>query len=97
MMMATVVPSGSTGRFVTERVVAFLQEVGALHGDVVFKTDEEPAIRVIAEEVATLKAEKGIGRTVMECSPVGASASNGLVERSIQSVQGQMRVMRSVL
>ena len=30
-------------------------------------------------------------------SPVGSSASNGLVERAIQSVQGQVRVMKDAL
>lgn len=97
MTMATVVPSKSTGRFVTERVLAFLQEIGGLHGDIVMKSDQEPAIKVIAEGVARLKAERGSGRVIPEYSPVGSSASNGMVERGIQSVQAQMRVMKSAL
>ena len=44
MVMATAVPSKTIGRFVTERVVAFLEEIGGLHGDIIMKTDQEPAI-----------------------------------------------------
>ncbi len=97
MVMATAAPSKSTGRFVTERVVAFLQDIGGLHGDIITKTDQEPAIKSVADGVAQLKAERGSGRVVMEHSPVGSSASNGVVERAVQSVQMQMRVMRSSL
>ena len=45
--------------------------------------------------------EEGGGRTeekpdmVMEESPVGESESNGMVERAIQEVQGQIRTMRA--
>ncbi len=45
MVMATAVPSKTIGRFVTERVVAFLQEIGGLRGDIIMKTDQEPAIK----------------------------------------------------
>ena len=97
MVMSTVVPNKTTGRFVTDRSVAFLEEVGALHGDIIMKSDQEPAILAIADAVARRKAEKGSGRAVMEHSPVKSSASNGVVERAIQSVQMQIRVMKSAL
>jgi hypothetical protein len=34
---------------------------------------------------------------IVENSPVGASASNGVIERGIQSVQGQVRIIRLAL
>ena len=40
--------------------------------------------------------DKG-GRYVLGHSPVGSSASNGMVERYIQSVGGQVRSMKSAL
>ena len=44
-----------------------------------------------------MRAEVGGGRTIPEASPAYSSASNGLVERGVQSVEAQIRVMRSAL
>lgn len=38
-----------------------------------------------------------VGKRIVEHSFVGSSAANGRVERSIQSVQGQVRLMRLAL
>ena len=35
-----------------------------------------------------------VGRTIHESSPVGSSQSNGLIERAIQAVEGQIRTMK---
>ena len=35
-----------------------------------------------------------MGRTIHESSPVGSSQSNGLIERTIQDVEGQVRTMK---
>ena len=56
------------------------------------KTDQEPALRSIVEDVGRFKVSDGSGRYVVEYSPVGASQSNGMLERAIQSVSGQTRV-----
>ena len=39
----------------------------------------------------------GGGRWICENSPVGSSASNGVAERAIQSVQQQVRVLKLAL
>jgi len=96
MLMATVVPSKSTGRFVAERVNAFIKELGIEHLDVVAKSDQEPAIKKVVEAVGRHRGE-GAGRWITEFSPVGKSASNGVVERGIQSVQGHVRVLLDAL
>ena len=44
-----------------------------------------------------MRAEVGGGRTIPEASPAYSSASNGLVDRGVQSVEAQIRVMRSAL
>ena len=36
-------------------------------------------------------------RSVIENSPVGSSQSDGVIERAIQSLEAQMRVMRDAL
>ena len=97
MLMASVVPTKTTGTFIAQRVMAFLQEVGCEFGDLTVKSDQEEAIKGVVRDVGRLRAASGGGRYVEECSPVGASASNGVVERGIQSIEGQVRVLLDAL
>ena len=92
MVMATAVPSKGTGRFIVERVCAFIKELGIDHLDIVAKFDQEPSIKKVVEDVGKHRGE-GSGRWITEFSPVKSSASNGVVERGIQSFQGQVRVL----
>ena len=96
MVMSTAVPSKSTGRFVVDRVWAFMQELGIEAQDVVVKTDQEPAIKHLVDEIGRRKGEVG-GRWIKENSPVDSHASNGIVERAVRSVQGQVRVLKGAL
>ena len=84
MTMSTAIPTKSTGKFVVERVIAFMKEVGIENIDVVVKSDQEPSVKHLVDEIGKRKAEAG-GRWIFECSPVGSHASNGVVERAIQS------------
>ena len=61
------------------------------------KSDQEPALRSIVEDVGRLKVSDGSGRYVVEYSPVGASQSNGMIERAIQSVSEQTRELLNAL
>ena len=97
MVMAAVVPRKTTGLFAAKRALAFLSEVGCLHGDLIVRSDQEPAITSLVNEVGRLRGAAGGGRFIVEASPVGSSGSNGRVERAIQSVQDQVRVMRVAL
>ena len=97
MTMATVVPSKSTGNFIGRRIVAFLREIGCEHSKLTMKTDQEPAMLAIVGEVSRVRAAGGGGPVMPEASPVGSSSSNGVVERAIASVGGQVRVGRSAL
>ena len=54
--------------------------------DIVFKSDQEPAILALGELV---KASWN-GNMALENSPVGESQSNGMVERAIQTWEGQV-------
>ena len=93
MTMSSATPSKSTGSFIAKRVVAFLREIGAEQGDLIVKSDQEPAIMSIVTEIGRIRAAAGGG----ENSPVGSSASNGVVERAIRSVEQQTRVLKSGL
>ena len=96
MTLATAVPSKSTGKFVVERVWAFMRELGVESEDVIVKSDQEPSIKHLVDEIGKRKAEAG-GRWIRENSPVDSHASNGVVERGIQSVEGQVRVLKGAL
>ena len=95
--MAAAVPSKTTNTYISKRVVAFMKEVGVVHGDVLVRSDQEPAMKAILSEVGRVRAAEGGGRYVMEQSPVGCSASNGIVERAIQSVEHQVKVLKSAV
>ena len=97
MTMAAAVPYKTTGTYISERIVAFLHETGCLHGDIIVRSDQEPAVMSIIEEVGKIRAQRGGGRFVVENSPVGSSQSNGVAEKAIQSVQGQVRVLKLAL
>ena len=97
MKLASAMPGKSTGNFIAKRILAFMREVGCEHGPVTVKSDQEPAMKAIVNEVGRLRAAAGGGRLAVEMSPVGQSQSNGIAERAIQSVVGQARVMKNAL
>ena len=78
MHMASVVPGkGGSVYFIAQGVLAFLDEVGNANSPVLFKTDQEPSIVDLVNKLKGLRA--GITNFIEE-SPVGASASNGVME-----------------
>ena len=98
MKRAIVVPSkGSTGNYAARMVLDLIHECGDKNREVIVKSDQEAAIKNLVDEVDREKALHGGGRWVVDHSPVGASASNGFVERAIQFVQGQIRVLKLAL
>ena len=95
MMLSEVVPTkGSTGLFAASRVACFIRELGYGGATVILKSDQEPAIVALTNEITRLRAP---ALTQPEQSPVGSSGSNGVVERGIQSFQMMARVMKSAL
>ena len=59
----------------------------------VFKSDGEAAIKALKEAV---KSELGI-EVVVEESPVGDHAANGVAEAAVKQVQGQIRATKDAL
>jgi hypothetical protein len=97
MTMAVAVPTKSTGTYIAKRAMAFMKEIGCEYRDLVVKSDQEPAIKALVTAAGRLRAAGGGGKYIEENSPVGASQSNGVVERGIQSVAGQVRVLLDAL
>ena len=89
MTVAHVVPmKGADMEWVAEQAARDLLRFG-MHGDVILKSDQEPAIVDVLKEVAKLRGPR---RTISEASPVGDSKSNGVVERAIQTMEKLIRV-----
>jgi hypothetical protein len=77
---------------VLRQVEEWLQELG-LMGLLRIRTDGEPAILVVAQQVAARRA----GRSQLETIPVGYSSSLRAGERKVQAIRGQVRTLRSAL
>ena len=94
-VMCSVVPKkGSTHEFPARRTKAFCRELGLEHADVIIKGDQEPALQDLVREIARARAP---AKTIPEQSPIKSSGSNGHVERAIQAVEGQIRVIKDAL
>ena len=77
--MATAVPmKGSSGRFVADKMLEFIEEVGDKGKSIIVKTDQEPAIQTLVQDMVDLREE---GRTLVEEAPKQSKGSNGVVER----------------
>eukprot|EP00969_Alexandrium_andersonii_P160560 7094351-Alexandrium_andersonii.AAC.1 len=62
------------------------------HRKVILKSDQEPSIMALKE--AVLRECGNSVEVTMEESPVGESESNGMAERAVQEIQGQVRTLR---
>ena len=63
----------------------------------VVKTDQEPAIRELQEEISRRRRQAGAVGTIIENSKVGDSSSNGRTERAVQEVGGMVRTLKFAL
>ena len=97
MGMSSMVPNKSTGDFLCRRAMAYLAEIGVESGDVTMKSDQEPAMLSVLRDIGKARSVDKGGRYVLEHSPVKSSESNGMAERYIQSVGGQVRSMKGAL
>merc|ERR1712026_433179 len=70
LVMATVAPRKSEGTWLGSRVMAFMRECGCEVEPVIMKSDNEPALVKVIEEVGRLRAAKGGRGMVVESSPV---------------------------
>ena len=62
MILASAVPSQTAGTFITKRVMAFLAEVGCELGDLIAKSDQEPAVMTVVQDVRWPRPGCGGGR-----------------------------------
>ena len=75
---ATAVPQkGASGRFASDKCIEFMWENGDAEGKVIVKTDQEPSIKFLVNDMIQGRPE---GRTIPEEFPVKSIGSNGIVE-----------------
>ena len=91
------VPSKSVEDFIVKRSVAFIRECGHEMSKITLKTDQEPAILDLVENVTRFRAALGAEGTVPENSPTYSHQANGVIERGVQTVEGIIRTLRSAL
>ena len=93
MKKAVVVPSkGSTGQYASRMVVGFIEELGDKDREIIVKTDQEPSIKFLVDDICTARTG---AKTVKECSPKFSKGSNGVVERAVQGIEQCIRTMKS--
>ena len=85
---------GLVDELVVRRVLAFLQQIGLDNAKVIVRSDQEAPIKAVVQ--AVIKA-RGDAVTIPEHSPVGSSGSNGVIERGVKEVEGQIRTLKSAL
>ena len=89
MKASIVVPTkGADGSFAARQAIELINECGNKDVDIILKTDQEPAIMSLVDDI--MKNRTG-AKTIPEQSPKKSSGSNGIVERAVQTVEGQIR------
>ena len=85
---------GAADEYTTKRIIAFTKELGYESARITLKSDQESSVKAVID--AVIRA-RGDAPTMPEHSPVRSSGSNGIIERGIKEVQGQLRAMKSAL
>ena len=91
MCMAVVPMKWTNGSFELE-ILEFIRQCGDESTDITIVTGQEPAIKFVMKELVNAHMED---RAHMEENPVGSSGSNGVLERKVHGIEGQLRTMLS--
>ena len=87
----------TAAQWLPDMVKADMASCGLDNCMLVVKSDQEPAIKELQEEIARQRRVDGAVGTVIENSKVGDSSSNGRTERAIQEVGGMIRTLKFAL
>ena len=66
-------------------------------GDVVIETHQELAIKLLAKDVVVERAHDHRREATMDESPVGSHGCDDTVEKPVQTIEGQARVVKLAL
>ena len=93
MLIAHVVPvKGAGAQWIVDQVVRDIRKLG-VHGKIILKCDQEPAILDVMNAICRARGEDSTGEmlTVIEMAPKGESQSNGRAERAVQELEEGLR------
>ena len=97
-MRSCLTQAKSSAEFAAKRtLVFFFREIGCEHVAIIVKSDNEPAMSALVTQIGKSRAATGGQRFSVEMSTAYSSASNGVVERGVQTIQGHVRVLRSAV
>ena len=90
-VMATAVPEkGGHGIYARDKILEFMEENGDKTGDVVVKNDQGTAIKLLTQDVA----DGGrVGKSLVDESRVERHESNGVAERAVVELEGEIRAI----
>ena len=97
-LFATVCDAKSHDDAATRRLANFLKESGVSR--LVYKSDQESSLKLMVENALARIGKSGTFEAyeaVPEYSAVGSSASNGRAERAVQTVEDQIRTLKSAI
>ena len=98
-LFATVTDSkGGEDTAAIQRLSSFFKESGIQI--LVYKTDQESSIEVMIDDALRRTGKSGVlesSESVPEYSAVGASPSNGRAERAVQTIEDQLRTVKSAI
>ena len=113
VMATVVPMKGASVEFLVKRCLGFQKEIGLENADVVLKSDQENYIMDVLNNVARRRSadsklesfegrgDQSVGpsqgRAIPEASPIGSSGSNGVIERAVQAIEGQVRTIKLAL
>ena len=85
---ADVCPRKGTHEHSIDQALLNLKRLG--HSKMVIKTDQEPALVSLADNIKARREQD----TILEHSPVAESAANGIAEKAVQQVEERVRVLK---
>ena len=95
MKLSLTVPrKGSTGDYAALKVAEYINECGNQDADIIIKTDQEPAIKYLVDDI---KKHRTGAKIISEDAPKSSKGSNGTVERAVQTIEGMIRTLKSAV
>ena len=87
-IISLAVPRKGKDAYVVQRVIQALNLFA--HREVIFRTDQEPAICALIDEVR----DSWTGKLMTERSPAGDHRANGWIESGVRTVEAQIRAIK---
>ena len=88
--MAFVVPNKGQCEYAIKKGAQDMNKILG-YNKLVFRGDQEPALRTMMERIKMLSGEQ----CTLEDTPVGESTSNGAAESAVKEIRGMYKTMRS--